>query len=167
MLKKWITFSLVFIIGLATAVIAPTNSHAVSGHEPTYTYWMQEKSSYQSTSYGKWTSQKGTLTGPINMKKSYNVSTTYSITANAGLGNKVVSAGLDGMFTKQTDLKTEASRAIPKGQTGVFQIRYEYKTYKVKMEEWLSLDGRKELTGRTKYVTVKKRTDVGGRIILK
>ena len=166
--KKLYSYVTALLLAVTALLFYPSQSHALSGNEASYFYWLQSgKPSYQSTSYGSWTSHKGSIVGPGTMKKGYSTKSTFSITGSAGIPVKAVEVGLEAGFTKENTLSTSVSRSIPKGKTGVFQTRYQYKTYKVKMVQWISIDGRKSKTGKTKYVTVKKRTDVQGRIILK
>lgn len=168
MKKKLLTIVAVLIFVTTSFSLFPTQSHALSGNEPTYTYWMQSGDpKYQSSSYSSWKSQKGTVTGPATMKKTYKTKNTYSVTGSAEIPIKEIKLGLNGTFTKEVTLSTSLSRKIPKGKRGVFQTRYKYKTYKVKMQQWISIDGRKSKTKKVKYVYVKKKVDVDGRIILK
>jgi len=168
MKKKLYSYITACLLTIMACLFYPSQSQALSGNEASYFYWLQSgKPSYQSTSYGSWTSHKGSIVGPGTMKKGYSTKSTFSITGSAGIPVKTVEVGLESGFTKETTLSTSVSRSIPKGKTGIFQTRYQYKTYKVKMVQWVSIDGRKSKTGKTKYVTVKKRTDVQGRIILK
>lgn len=168
-LKKNVYVTLAMLVLLVSTVFAaPSNSKALSGNEPTYTYWMQTgKKTYKSTSYSNWKSQKGTVVGAATMKKKYTTKSGWSITGSAGLPVKAIEIGLEGNLTKESTLSTTVTRKIPKGKTGVFQIRNQYKTYNVKMQQWFSIDGRKSKTGKVKTVTVKKKTDIQGRIILK
>lgn len=156
------------VLLVSTVLVAPSQSEALSGNEPSYFYWMQKgKKTYKSTSYSKWKSQKGTVVGAATMKKKYSTKSGWSVTASAGIPVKAIEIGLEGNLTKESTLSTTISKKIPKGKTGVFQIRNQYKTYNVKMEQWVSMDGRKSKTGKVKTVTVKKKTDIQGRIILK
>lgn len=168
-LKKNVYFVIAMLVLLVSTVfVAPSQSEALSGNEPTYTYWMQKgNKTYKSTSYSKWKSQKGTVVGAATMKKKYSTKSGWSVTASAGIPVKAIEIGLEGNLTKESTLSTTISKKIPKGKTGVFQIRNQYKTYNVKMEQWFSMDGRKSKTGKVKIVTVKKKTDIQGRIILK
>ena len=152
----------------ATLLFSPSQSHAISGNEATYTYWLQSGApTLQKTTYGKWVDQDAPFIGPGTMTKGYNTKTGYSVTGSVTIPVKAVELGLSATFKKEKSLSTTGSREIPNGKKGVFQVRNVYKTYKVKMVEWISIDGRKSKTNSVKYADVKKKVDVEGKIILK
>lgn len=166
MIKKYFPFILLvcFVFGI---VSIPEKASALSGNEPTYTYWMQSSKKFTGNSYGKWKKHGNTFVGPGNFSTTYKTKTGFSITGNGEIPIKAVTVGLEVGFTKDKVITTKASRRVPAKKTGKFQVRNEYKHYKVKMVEWLSMDGRKSKTGKVKYVKVKKKTGVQSRIVVK
>lgn len=130
----------------------------ISGNEPSYTYWYQSKSKYKKTTYGAWQNKGVPVHGPINLEKKYTSKTSVSITASAGLPIKTVEAALTGELGKTNTVTTTVSRYVPKGKKGQLQVRNVYKHYNVTLEQWMSIDGRKTKTGKTKVVTVKRKS---------
>lgn len=157
-MRKKISIILIgtFMLGL----MLPSTGLAVSGNEPSYTYWMESSHDYTHTTYGDWVSKKNAFTGPGTMSKGYESS------AGVTVGGNIPRSGLSVGLTKGVALSTEASREIPEGKKGRLQIRNVYKHYKVHMEEWQSIDGRKSKTGKTKTGTAKRKDEIESRIIL-
>lgn len=170
-LKKNVYLVAAMLVLLVSIVfVAPSQSEALSGNEASYFYWMQKgKKTYKSTSYSKWKEDKSVKqkVGPTTMNVTSTSKTSISITVTGGIKKKDITAGLEGNLTKVKENTDSLTKKIPKGKTGVYQTRNQYKTYNVKMEQWVSIDGRKSKTGKVKTVTVKKKTAVQGRIILK
>lgn len=139
----------------------------LSGNEGTYTYWIQDKSTYVNKTYGGWTNKGSVFVGPGTLTKSYESHSSISITGNGEVSDKSIKAGLSSAFTKDRTYTTKVSRYVPKGKKGQFQIRNVYKNYKVKMIQWISIDGKKKKTGKTKTVNMKKKSGIESRIALK
>lgn len=140
----------------------------ISGNEASYKYWIKSgNQKYTNTTYGKWTNKGSLYHGPGTLNKTYTTKTSISVSVAAEVSIKAVKATFTPSFSKETTLTTQVSRNIPKGKKGQFQVRDVYKHYKVTMAEWISIDGRKSKTGRTKTATIKKKTNFESRIILK
>lgn len=167
MTKKIISFLICSALVLSVLLIKPTDSKAISGNESTYTYWMQSSSTYLKTSYGSWGTVGGAFVGPGTYTKTYKSNTGYSVEVSASIPVKKIDLGLALGFTKEKEITTTASRKVPAGKKAYFQKRNVYKHYKVKMVEWISIDGRKSKTGKVKYVTIKKKDNLESRITLK
>ena len=135
MLKKVLSLIISSTLAFSILLINPINSKALSGSEPTYTYWVQDSSTLENTTYSEWENIGDGFVGPGTLSKTY--------------------------------LTTTGSKYIPTGKTGYFQIRNVYNHYKVKMVEWISIDGRKSKVGNVKYVTIKKKEDIQSQIITK
>lgn len=158
------------ILGLLTAVLlivlafpssslaaTPTSNRGatpqLSGNEPTYTYWIQSGDpKYIKKSFGGWRDVGAAVHGPTTLVQVYKESSSISVTASAGIPVKQI-----------TTTKTK----IPKGKKGQFQVRSVYKYYKVTMVQWMAMDGKRKKTGKKKTVTVKKKTSLENRVLLK
>jgi hypothetical protein len=143
--------------------VLPRKADALSGNEPTYTYWLQSSSTPYKTSYGKWVTRSGYSHGPMKKTYSYSTNTSFSIESSAGISKNNIKSGLSVSFTAGKKISTSATCKIPKNKKGAYQTRDVYKHYKVKMDQWKSIDGRKSKTGATKTVKIKKKVSIEDR----
>ncbi|MDA1478430.1 hypothetical protein [Bacillus changyiensis] len=154
------------LIAMVVNLFLPSTSFALSGNEPTYTYWMQSgKQKYVKKSFGKWQNKGSVFHGPGTMTKNYTTKTSFSI--GPGVQIPYTKINLSVSLGSEKSISTTARRSIPKGKKGQFQIRNEYRYYKVKMVQWISIDGRRVKTGKEKTITVTKKAALESRITLK
>lgn len=128
---------------------------ALSGNEPTYTYWLQSSSSYVKQTYGSWVDRTAYTHGPGTKNYSYSTTTSYSVTSSAELSNGTIKSALSSTFTESKTVNESLSCPIKGYEKVAYQTRDVYKHYDVKLQQWISIDGRKSKTGKTKVVSIK------------
>lgn len=163
-MKKFFLVSSCLIMSLGFSVASSPKAEAVSsidqrinGNEATYTYWMQDTSSLSKTSYGSWVDRTQYTVGPAEKTYTHDTTTSWSVEASAELSYNEIKSGLNSTFTSSKTISNELKVTIPKGKKAAYQTRDKFNHYKVKMIEWISIDGRKSKTGKTKTVTIKKK----------
>ncbi|MEK9196990.1 MULTISPECIES: hypothetical protein [Bacillales] len=162
MKKLFLVFScLIMVFGFS--ITSSQEAKALSGNEPTYTYWMQSSSSLIKTTYGSWVTRTAYTHGPATKTYSYETSTSWSVESYAELSYNEIKSGLKSSFTSTKKITDSMSCSIPKNKKGAYQTRDVYNHYKVKLQEWISVDGRKSKTGKTKTVTIKKKVGLEDR----
>ncbi|MBQ0140262.1 MAG: hypothetical protein KBT36_13330 [Kurthia sp.] len=134
----------------------------------TYSYWFKsgqpkyiktEKSSWKRPlkSNGKY--KYGWAYGPMKENYSYSTKATWSINGSATIPYKSVETTLGSEYTSEKSYSIKTSCVISKKQKSTPKFRIKYKVYKQTYAQWISIDGKKSKTGKTKVVTFKTPVD--------
>lgn len=157
-LKKLLVILSSLAIFLGGFTLSVEKASALSGNEPTYTYWKQSSSTFVKQEPDVWVTRTGYTHGPGTQKFSYASPASWSVTSAAELSDTSIKSALSSKFKKPKTLTESLSCPVEASSKVAYQTRDINKHYNVTLVEWISIDGRKSKTGRTKTVSIKRKT---------
>ena len=154
-MKKLLVILSSLTIFLGGFVLSGEQVSALSGNEPTYTYWTRSSATLVNQEPDIWVTRTNYTYGPGTKVFSYTSPASFS---TVELSLESIKSTFNSMFDKTKTLNESLSCPIEADEKVAYQTRNINSYYDVTYEEWISIDGRKVKTGKTKTVSMKRKT---------